>query len=74
MPSTKLNAVQKQLLHLFAQEMDDIELAEIQSLLTAYYDKKLQESFDKVWDEKGWDTSVFDEFLNEHMRTPYNKP
>jgi hypothetical protein len=72
-PSTKLNAVQQQLLQLFSQKMDDQELAEIQDLLTAYYDNKLQDSFDKVWEEKGWDASVFDDFLAEHMRTPYNK-
>ncbi|MGB3848459.1 MAG: hypothetical protein WA958_00715 [Tunicatimonas sp.] len=72
-PSTKLNAVQQQLLQLFSQKMGDQELAEIQDLLTAYYDNKLQDSFDKVWEEKGWDTSVFDDFLAEHMRTPYNK-
>lgn len=71
---TKLNAVQQQLLQLFSQDMDDSELADIQNLLTAYYDKRLQESFDKVWDEKGWDASVFDGFLEEHMRTPYEKP
>lgn len=53
--------------------MGDQELAEIQDLLTAYYDNKLQDSFDKVWKEKGWDTSVFDDFFAEHMRTPYNK-
>ncbi len=71
--STKLNAVQQQLLQLFSQKMDDQELAEIQDILTAYYDSKLQNSFDKVWEEKGWDTSIFDDFLAEHMRTPYNK-
>jgi hypothetical protein len=72
-PSTKLNAVQQQLLQLFSQKMDDQELAEIQDLLTAYYDNKLQDSFDKVWEEKGWDASVFDDFLAEHMRTPYEQ-
>ena len=67
--STKLNAVQQQLLQLFSQGMDDQELADIQNLLTAYYDKRLQSSFDKVWDEKGWDTSVFDGFLEEQQIT-----
>ena len=72
-PSTKLNAVQQQLLQLFSRKMDDQELTEIQDLLTAYYDNKLQDSFDKVWEEKGWDASVFDDFLTEHMRTPYEQ-
>ena len=43
---TKLNAVQQQLLQLFSKEMDDDELADIQKLPTAYYDERLQDSFD----------------------------
>ncbi|MGB3781279.1 MAG: hypothetical protein WA960_23130 [Tunicatimonas sp.] len=70
---TKLNVVQQQLLRLFSREMGDQELAEIQNLLTDYYDNRLQDSFDKVWEEKEWDVSIFDNFLNEHMRTPYGK-
>ena len=71
--ATKLNVVQQQLLQLFSKGMDDDELADIQKLLTAYYDERLQDSFDKVWEEKGWDATVFDNFLAEHMRTPYHK-
>ena len=71
--ATKLNAVQQQLLQLFSREMDDDELADIQKLLTAYYDERLQDSFDRVWEEKGWDARVFDDFLAEHIRSPYHK-
>ena len=44
--ATKLNAVQQQLLQLFSKEMNDDKLADIQKLLTAYYDERLQDSFD----------------------------
>jgi hypothetical protein len=70
--STKLTNLQLHLLKLFSRELPDEQLLEIQSLLSHYFAKKVDEEFEKIEKEKGWTAETYDQWLKEHMRTPYN--
>ena len=71
--ATKLNTVQLHLLELFSGEMTDQELSDIKALLKNYYAKRVDESMDTLWEQKGWDEKTIEDWGKEHMRTPYNK-
>lgn len=68
-----LSNMQLELLKLFSRDIEEHELREIKQLIVKYLSNKLAAEMDKVWDEKGWTNETMDEFLNTHMRTPYNK-
>jgi hypothetical protein len=70
---TKLTNLQLHLLKLFARELPEKQLLEIQSLLSHYFAKKVDEEFEKLEKEKGWTAETYDQWLKEHMRTPYEK-
>jgi hypothetical protein len=70
---TKLTNLQLHLLKLFSRELPDEQLLEIQSLLSHYFAKKVDEEFEKLEKEKGWTAETYDQWLKEHMRTPYKK-
>ena len=40
-------------------------------MIVRYFAEKATAAADKDWDEKGYDA---DALLNEHMRTPYQRP
>jgi hypothetical protein len=70
---TKLSNLQLHLLKIFSRELPDEELLEIQSLLSHYFAKKVDEEFEKLEKERGWTSETYDQWLKEHMRTPYKK-
>jgi hypothetical protein len=70
---TKLTNLQLHLLKLFSRELPDEQLLEIQSLLSHYFAKKVDEEFEKLEKERGWTAETYDQWLKEHMRTPYKK-
>lgn len=47
------------------------DAVEIQRLVALYYAAKATAAVDALWDEKGWTADTMQEWLNEHMRTPY---
>jgi hypothetical protein len=71
MVATKLNIVQLQLLQLFARQMAENELADVKAMLVAYYDRKITEEADKLWEQKGMSSETMNELLNTHIRSPY---
>ncbi len=72
MVATKLNTVQLQLLQLFARQMAENELAEVKAMLVAYYDRKITEEADQLWEQKGMTANTMNDLLNTHIRSPYN--
>jgi hypothetical protein len=71
MVATKLNMVQIQLLQLFARQMEEKELSEVKAMLVAYYDKKITEEADKIWEQKNMSSETMNDLLNTHIRSPY---
>jgi RecB family endonuclease NucS len=71
MVATKLNMVQIQLLQLFARQMAENELAEVKAMLVAYYDRKITEEADKLWEQRGMSAETMNELLNTHIRSSY---
>ncbi len=71
MVATKLNMVQIQLLQLFARQMAENELADVKEMLVAYYDRKITEEADKLWEQRGMSSETMNELLNTHIRSPY---
>jgi hypothetical protein len=65
-----LSNVQLQLLKLFAQDVPEEDLKEIQRMIVRYFAEKATAAADKDWDEKGY---TAEQFKKEHMRTPYKK-
>ncbi len=72
-PSIKnpLNPLQLHLLKMFAINKHNISLEELKSVLAEFYQKKVDEEADKIWDEKGLDEKKMEELLKSHKRTPY---
>jgi hypothetical protein len=69
---TKLTNLQLELLKIFSRDLPDEELLEIKNILSAYFAEKATKEMDRLWDEKGWTQETMQQWLNEHMRTPYN--
>ncbi|MBP5479874.1 MAG: hypothetical protein J6Y15_11000 [Bacteroidaceae bacterium] len=45
---------------------------ELDSVLSKYYEEKLQTEADRLWDEGVLDGEAIENILSEHLRTPYN--
>ena len=66
-----LSNLQRQLLKLFAQEVSEKDLIEIQHLIAKYFAEKAMDLADESWDKKGWTDEDVEKLLNTKMRTPY---
>jgi len=71
--STKLSNLQLELLKLFSRNISDEQLLEIKEILSAYFAELATREMDKLWEEKGWTQETMEQWLREHMRTPYKK-
>jgi len=69
--TTQLTDIQQALIDWFQLEMTDEELKELNLMFARYYADKATEGIDKLFEEKGWGQEKFEEWKNEHMRTPY---
>jgi hypothetical protein len=58
-------------LKLFAQEVSEKDLIEIQHLIAKYFAEKAMDLADESWDKKGWTDEDVEKLLNTKMRTPY---
>ncbi len=65
-----LNDVQLEILNLFQHEQSSEDLKEIKSLLVAYLSDKVTREADKAFDQKGYNTQVFEQWKNDHFRKP----
>lgn len=65
---TALNDTQLEILKLLQFMKDDIDLAEIKSLLLTYLSDKVVRNADKAYDEKQYTAAVFEKWKQEHFR------
>jgi hypothetical protein len=67
-----LTNIQLELLKLFSTNISDEETADIKRLIVQYYKAKLDREMDILWEERGYTDDTATQWLEEHMRTPYN--
>jgi hypothetical protein len=70
---TTLNPIQLQLLQMFSYQKDEKELEEMRDILLKYLHDKIVTEGKRIWEEKGMSNELMNEWLNTHMRTPYNR-
>ncbi|GHT68637.1 hypothetical protein AGMMS50239_34130 [Bacteroidia bacterium] len=58
---------------MFSHMKDEQNLLELKEVLHDYYCKKIEEEGKRIWKEKNLSNEIMDEWLNTHMRTPYNR-
>jgi hypothetical protein len=63
-----LNNTQLEILKLFRNDQPEEELQEIRSLLISYLSAKVTFEADKAFQEKGYATTVFEKWKQEHFR------
>lgn len=63
--------MQLELLKLFSRDLSEEDLKAIKRLIVRYLAEKTTYLADQVWEEKGWTNEDMDQFLETHMRTPY---
>lgn len=68
-----LSNAQVEILKLLADNLSDAELADLKKILLAFKLQRVVQLADKTWDEKGWSQETMNEFLQTHMRTPYQR-
>lgn len=72
MERTVFNAAQLQILDLMSYVESDETLDEIKDMLSNYFAQKAEKEIDKLWDSGKINSTIIEEWKNEHMRTPYN--
>ncbi len=70
-PRNILSNAQVEILKLLADNLSEAELADLKKILLAYKLQRVVQLADKAWDEKAWSQETMDQFLNTHLRTPY---
>jgi hypothetical protein len=68
-----LSNAQIEILQLMADNLSEAELADLKKILLAFKLQRVVQLADKTWDEKGWSQETMDQFLQTHMRTPYQR-
>lgn len=63
--------LQQQILQLFKYENSEETLTDIKNLIVQYYQQKLDEEMDRLWDAGILDQKKLDELYHAHLRTPY---
>lgn len=58
---------------LIGRPTTEAEAAEIKHLVGLYYAEKATRLFDELWDQNGWTAETMQEWVQEHMRTPYQR-
>jgi len=69
----KLTNLQLELLKLFSFQVNENQLTEIRDILTKYFADQATAEMDKLWTEKQWTNETMDNWVNEHLRTPYKE-
>ena len=68
-----LSNAQIEILQLMADNLSEAELADLKKILLAFKLQRVVQLADKTWDAKGWSQETMDQFLQTHMRTPYQR-
>ena len=66
-----LSNLQLELLKTFSRPIPDKQVLEIRQLLADYFAQKIDEDVEALFAENKWDATKADEWLGQHMRTPY---
>ena len=69
----KKKKFQQELNKVLSSYLSEDELKQVKQLIADYYAQKVIKEMDKLAAECGWTQETYDEWLNEHMRTPYKK-
>ena len=67
METTVFNPTQQHLLKLFAHDNSETFAREIKTVLTNYFQSRLDEESDRLWDEGILDQRVLDELRHEDL-------
>jgi len=67
----KLSNIQLELLKIFSRPIPEAQLLEIKKLLSDYFAENVDKGMDALTSEKNWDNTVVEDWLSEHLRTPY---
>lgn len=71
-PKTVFTPAQLHMLEMMSHFKSDSDMAELQQLISGYYEKKVQEEADRLWDEGVLDAEAIEKIGKVHMRTPYH--
>jgi hypothetical protein len=44
---------------------------DIKNLLANYFANNATQEMDKLWEDNSWDENTIEQWLGEHLRTPY---
>ncbi len=69
--TSKLTKAQLHLLRVFSKIDKQEEFDELKQLLFNFYQEKVNDEADKIWNEKNLSNELLDEFLKTHKRTEY---
>ena len=72
MQAQKLSNLQLELLKVFSYQLNQQQLTDIKNLLSHYFAEQATQEMDKLWEENNWDNNTMLEWVNEHLRTPYD--
>jgi len=61
-----LTSLQLELLKTFSRPIPDEQVVEVRQLLADYFARKVDERVDALFEEKDWDSSIVEGWLNEH--------
>lgn len=71
METKSLNRAQLCLLETFAGARSEEEVDELTRVIRDYYDRKLEDELERLWDDGTLDQQKLDELRGQHLRTPY---
>jgi len=71
--TAKLTNLQLELIKMFSFQLNDNQLIEIRDILTEYFATKATNEMDKLWTNSGWSDDTMNNWINEHMKTPYKE-
>ncbi len=71
METTVFNPIQQHLLRMFSFNRSEEDLQEMKSVLTEYYAKKVDDTFNKLWDEGVLDQKKLDEIRTQDLHALY---
>jgi len=71
MLSTTLNPTQLFLLQLFSHNGNEERLKELKEVWLDHVRKRADEEGRRIWKEKNLNGEIMNEWLNTHIRTPY---
>ncbi|MFN7117870.1 MAG: hypothetical protein ACK4TA_13805 [Saprospiraceae bacterium] len=64
-PSTKLTALQLELLKIYSFEPSEEELLQLKELLGQFFAERLQKMADDAWEKNGWTAETMEAWLND---------